>query len=321
MVQKANATLSILALLAALVFASPAPPAVAAEPVTVNIASLDDSQFPNLTAVVDVLDTNARPVAGLSLENFQATVGDEAAEITDLQTAVDANVSLAVVLVVDVSGSMKGEPLEQARRAATDFVDGLSPQDTVAVLTFSDSVSLVQDFTSDKDAVKLGLDRLQAEGNTALYQAAREAAIKAAASPLPRKVIILLSDGVDYGGKSAVSRDDSIAQARYVGVPLYTIGLGSEIDRDYLSALSQSTRARSLETPTAEGLSQLYAETGNLLRSQYIVKLSSPIADRGRSLPVALSVTVDGSTAAATATLPATAPANGPQVSLSLIHI
>jgi VWFA-related protein len=317
MAQKGNVTLSIVVLLAALVLAFPAPAAVAAEPVTVNIASLDDSQFPNLTAVVDVRDANALPVAGLSLDNFRATVGDEAAQITDLQTAVDANVSLAVVLVVDVSGSMDGDPLTQARTAANEFVSGLSPQDTVAVLTFSDSVSLVQDFTSDKGAVTLALDRLQAEGNTALYQAASEAAFKAAASPLPRKVIILLSDGVDYGGKSAVSRDDSIAQARYIGVPVYTIGLGSDIDRDYLSALSQSTRARSLETPTAEGLSQLYAEIGNLLRSQYIVKLSSPIADRSRSLPVALSVTVDGATAAATATLLATAPAEGPRVSLT----
>jgi len=317
MAQKGNVALPIVVLLAALVLAFPAPAAVAAEPVTVNIASLDDSQFPNLTAVVDVRDANALPVAGLSRDNFRATVGDEAAQITDLQTAVDANVSLAVVLVVDVSGSMDGAPLTQARTAANEFVSGLSPQDTVAVLTFSDSVSLVQDFTSDKEAVTLALDRLQAEGNTALYQAASEAAFKAAASPLPRKVIILLSDGVDYGGKSAVSRDDSIAQARYIGVPVYTIGLGSDIDRDYLSALSQSTRARSLETPTAEGLSQLYAEIGNLLRSQYIVKLSSPIADRSRSLPVALSVTVGGATAAATATLPATETAAAPRVSLT----
>jgi len=317
MAKKGNVALSILALLAALVLAFPAPAVVAAEPVTVNIASLDDSQFPNLTAVVDVRDVNSRPVTGLSLDNFRATVGDEAAQITDLQTAVDANVSLAVVLVVDVSGSMDGDPLTQARTAANEFVSGLSPQDTVAVLTFSDSVSLVQDFTSDKGALTLALDRLQAEGNTALYQAASEAAFKAAASPLPRKVIILLSDGVDYGGKSAVSRDDSIAQARYIGVPVYTIGLGSDIDRDYLSALSQSTRARSLETPTAEGLSQLYAEIGNLLRSQYIVKLSSPIADRSRSLPVALSVTVGGATAAATATLPVTETAEAPRVSLT----
>jgi VWFA-related protein len=317
MAQKGKVALAVTVLLTALVLALSALAALAAEPATVNVASLDDSHFPNITAVVDVLDLNNRPVAGLTRDNFQATVGDQPAPISDLQAAVDANVSLAVVFVVDVSGSMQGAPLEQARMAAEDFVGGLSAQDEVAVLTFSDSVSLAQDFTSDKGAVDLALDRLQAEGNTALYQAASDAAFKAAASPLPRKVIILLSDGVDYGDKSAVARDDSIAQARYIGVPVYTIGLGSDIDRDYLLALSQSTRARSLETPTAEGLSQLYADIGTLLRSQYIVSLTSPVTDRSASLSLAISVTVGGATAAATATLPANAPVEGPRLSLT----
>ena len=317
MTRKGKVAFAVAVLLAALVLALSALAAVAAEPATVNVASLDDSQFPDITAVVEVLDVNSRPVAGLTRDNFQATVGDQPAPISDLQAAVDANVSLAVVFVVDVSGSMQGAPLEQAQMAAKDFVGGLSAQDQVAVLTFSDSVSLAQDFTSDKGAVNLALDRLQAEGNTALYQAASDAAFKAAASPLSRKVIILLSDGVDYGGKSAVSRDDSIAQARYIGVPVYTIGLGSDIDRDYLLALSQSTRARSLETPTAEGLSQLYADIGALLRSQYIVRLTSPITDRSASLSLAISVTVDGATAAATATLQAKEPVEGPRLSLT----
>src|SRR4030066_385460 len=62
-----------------------------AEPPAVNVASLDDSQFPDLTAVVDVLDANNRPVAGLTRANFQATVGDQPAPISDLQAAVDAD--------------------------------------------------------------------------------------------------------------------------------------------------------------------------------------------------------------------------------------
>ncbi len=317
MARKGKVALAVAVLLGALVLALSALAALATEPATVNVASLDDSQFPDVTVVVDALDVNGRPIPGLTRDNFQATVGDQPAPISDLQAAVDANVSLAVVFVVDVSGSMQGAPLEQARMAAKDFVGGLSAQDEVAVLTFSDSVALAQDFTSDKGAVNLALDRLQAEGNTALYQAASDAAFKAAASPLSRKVIILLSDGVDYGDKSAVSRDDSIAQARYIGVPVYTIGLGSDIDRDYLLALSQSTRAQSLETPTAEGLSQLYADIGTLLRSQYIVRLTSPVTDRSASLSLSISVTVDGATAAATATLPAKAPVEGPRLSLT----
>ena len=317
MARMKNATLLVVVLIASLVWALPVPDAVAAEPVTMNVASLDESQFPDLAAVVDVLDANGRPIANLSRGNFQVNVGGQAAEIADLRTAVDADVSLAVVLAVDVSGSMAGEPLLQARKAAVEFVSGLSPQDTVAVLTFGDTVALAQDFTSDKNAAILSIEGLQAVGNTALYQAASEASFKAASSPVSRKVIILLSDGIDWGGKSTVPRDDSIAQARFIGVPVYTVGLGSEIDRDYLSGLSQATGARLLETPTAEGLSQLYAEIGGLLRGQYVLKLTSPVTDRSQALSLSLSVTIGGNTATTTETLPALIVSETPRVSLA----
>jgi VWFA-related protein len=297
----------------------PAPAAVAIDELTIDIASLDDSQFPTLSAVINVLDAGGRPVSGLQQGSFRATIAGESAAITDVQTAVDSQVSLAVVLMVDVSGSMDGEPLAQARTAAASFVESLSPQDTAAVLTFSDTVLVAQEFTNDKGMVIDALNRLQAVGNTALYEAGSRAAFKAAESPSRRTVVILLSDGVDYGGKSTVSRADSIAQAGFIGVPIYTIGLGTEIDRAYLSELAQATTARFLETPTPEGLSQLYSEIGDLLRSQYVVTLTSPTADRSQPLAFELSVTVGDTTATAAETLPiATSPqVEPPQVSVT----
>ena len=159
-----------------------------------------------------------------------------------LQTVVDSQVSLSVVLAVDASGSMAGEPLTAAQTAAAEFVNGLSPQDSVAVLAFSDSVTVAQEPTADKASAISALQGLTAVGNTALFEATSRATAKALESSTPRRVIILLSDGVDYGGKSSVTRDDSITQARVAGVPLYTIGLGADIDRAYLSELAQATR-------------------------------------------------------------------------------
>lgn len=303
-------------LLVALACALHAAPASADE-YSVDIVSLDESAFPSLGAVVNVLDAAGRPVPGLTGDSFQARVGGEPARIDDLRTALDSDVSLAVALVVDVSGSMEGEPLAQARLAAAEFVQGLSPQDSVAVITFSDSVSLVQDFTADKEAVIRAIDGLAALGNTALYQAAADAAARAAAAPSPRRVIILLSDGVDYGGMSSVTRDDSIAAVSAAGVPIYTIGLGTEIDREYLTAVAQASRARFLETPTAEGLSQLYSEIGDVLRSQYVLTLTSPVSDRSDPLSLELSVVVGGTTVSTTATLTAVEAPPPPSVSLS----
>lgn len=294
-----------------------APRTAATDELSVDIAGLDDSQFPNLSAVVNVLDAKGRPITGLSSDSFSANIQGQPVTIDSVRAAVDMQASLAVVLAVDVSGSMAGDPLAQARSAATEFVNGLSPQDSVAVVTFGDAVSVAQEFSTDKEAVTTALEGLQTGGNTALFEATSRAVAKAAESPSSRRIIILLSDGVDYGGKSTVSRDGAIAAARAAGIPLYAIGLGSDIDRSFLGELAAATGARFLETPTPEGLSQLYADIGNLLRSQYILKLVSPALDRSQPLALELTVAVDDATAVATRDLPsAGAPVEGPQISL-----
>ena len=236
--------------------------------VTVDVASVDGSRFPSLSAVVNVLDAKGRPVAGLDTASFSATIDGRAATVEGLQSVVDSQVSLSVVLAVDASGSMAGAPLTAAQSAAAEFVNGLSPQDSVAVLAFSGTVTAVQEPTPDKAAAIGALQNLTAAGDTALFEATSRAAAKALESSSPRRVVILLSDGVDYGGKSSVTRDDSIAQARATGVPIYTIALGAEVDKAYLNELAQATGARFLEAPSPEGLSQLYAGIAAVLRGQ-----------------------------------------------------
>ena len=280
----------------------------------VEIASIDDSAFPTLSAVVNVLDAKGRPVAGLDTASFSASVDGKPATVSGLQTVVDSQVSLSVVLAVDSSGSMAGQPLTASQAAAAEFINGLSPQDSVAILAFSDAVTIAQEPTTDKATAIAALQRLAAVGDTALFEATSRAATKALESPSPRRVIILLGDGVDYGGKSSVTRDDSIAQARFAGVPIYTIALGAEVDKAYLSELAQATGARFLETPSPEGLSQLYADIAAVLRGQYIVALQSPEVDPATPHTLELSVGVGGVTVVASKGVGATASAQPAQV-------
>jgi VWFA-related protein len=273
---------------------------------TVEIASIDNSAFPALSAVVNVLDAKGRPVPALDAAAFSATLDGKSATINNVQTVVDSQASLSVVLAVDASGSMAGQPLAASQAAAAEFVNGLSPQDSVAVLAFNDAVTVPEEATSDKAMAIDVLQRLTAAGNTALFEATSRAVVKAAESPSSRRVIILLSDGVDYGGKSTVSRDDSIAQARFAGIPIYTIALGADVDKAYLSDLAQATGARFLETPSPEGLSQLYADIAALLRGQYIVSMQSLDVDPAAVHSLELSVNAGGTTATASKAIGAT---------------
>jgi VWFA-related protein len=282
----------------------------------IDVASVDSSAFPELSAVVDVLDANGRPVSGLDAASFAATVDGSPARVDSLQPVIDSQVGLSVILAVDVSGSMDGRPLEAAQKAAGDFVSGLAPQDSAVVLTFGDSINIVQESTTDKAAVVAALSRLEAGGNTALFDATSKAVASAAQSPSARRAVILLSDGVDYGDKSSVSRDESLAQARASGVPIFAIGLGADVDKAYLNELAQATGAHYLETPTPEGLSQLYADIASVLRGQYVVKLTSPATDPSSSHALQLSVSVAGVIAVTTKDIPAARGDGSPQVVL-----
>ena len=285
--------------------------AAASGELAVDIASLDASKPGDVVAVVSVLDPSGRPVVGLTKDNFvarisgpQASQATAPASISQVTTAVNSDIGVAVVLAVDVSGSMQGDPLAQARGAARTFVEGLAPIDSVALVTFGDSVTPVLSFTTDRGAVFAGLDSLQAIGNTALYQATSVSAFVAASAQTQRKAVILLSDGVDFGNRSAVNREDSLTQAAAIGAPFFAIGLGSDIDRAYLEGLAQGTGGRFLETPTAQGLSELYRAIGEFLRSQYVVTVSPGSVDRGQPLTLEIEVTAGGDSGVAHQTLP-----------------
>lgn len=245
--------------------------ALAQNPPQINVSQLDSQGFPKISTVVTVLDSTGRPITDLTAENFRAQLDGQDSSVTAVQSVLDAKVGIGVVLAIDISGSMAGDPLQQSKAAARAFVEGLAENDRVAVLTFADEVNVVQDFTNDKGRAIAAIDGLQAKGNTALYKGAATAVERAAAAGTPRKAVILLSDGTDFGSVSNISRDDSLAWAKGSGVPVFAIALGNEVDRAYLETLASDTRARYLPAPFPDDLTRLYQDIGRLLRSQYIV--------------------------------------------------
>lgn len=164
---------------------------------------------------------------GLAPLAFRATESGARASIETLTTELDAQLRLAVILTIDISGSMAGAPIQQARSAACAFVTSLDPGDQIAVLSFGNQVIVEQALTNKRDAAQAAIERLQAIGNTALYGALGESVIRARESALTRRAIVLLSDGQDFGGVST-------------------------IDREYLTHLAAASGGAFLEAPTPD---------------------------------------------------------------------
>src|SRR6266516_1855036 len=251
----------------------------AQQPDQVRITAVDNQAYPRLRTSVTVLDESGRPVAGLDSEAFNVAADGKPVPVSGFTTGQDPNVPAAVVLASYTSRSMDGTPIEQARQAGKALAGQLGPTDQVAVLTFSNTVQLAQDFTSDRGALVSAIDGIGAAGNTALYDGVGAAVSTAARAPAQRRAIVLLSDGKDEGGVSHNDRGASLAAAQPAGIPFFVVGLGQSIDQGYLQDLANVTRGQLFLAPSPEVLQSLYETIGTTLRQQYILDLDASALD------------------------------------------
>jgi VWFA-related protein len=174
---------------------------------------------------VSVLDKNGEPMVGLRSADFRVSEEGKRQEVTLFS---GERRPLRVALALDTSGSMENK-MGQVEAALKHFIDLLEPADEILVITFNDQVHIVQDFTSDRDLLGSVLDRMEAGGGTALYDATFTAIQRVAKGPAESKAVVLVTDGVDTA--SSTSFEALLEFARRSEVPVFSIGLdsGSEL--------------------------------------------------------------------------------------------
>ena len=235
--------------------------------VSIREVSVDDSALVRFLA--KVVDENGRPQR-LSGNSFSVRAGEQDIPVSSVETVTDAAVGVSAMLLIDTSGSMIGTPLADAQVAAAQYVQGLQPNDEVSVLSFSSQRNVIAEFSQDFPAVESQLGNLVAFGDTALYSAAGDAAQRMAQHPAARRVIIMLSDGADFG-ISDISREQALEAAAAGGTPFYVIGLGPTIDTAFLQELAAASGGAFFAAPSSDQLAAQFADIAELLRSEYVV--------------------------------------------------
>jgi VWFA-related protein len=175
---------------------------------------------------VSVLDRAGHPVLDLDRSAFR--VDDEGKKQAITLFSRERR-PLRIALALDLSRSMDNK-IRQVEESLRHFIDLLEPADEICVLTFSDHVRLLQDFTSDRALLERTLDELETSGGTALYDAAFEAIHRVEEGPAESKAVVLVTDGVDTA--SAISFKDLRDAARRAEVPVFSIGLDAERPRE-----------------------------------------------------------------------------------------
>ncbi|MEM7346847.1 MAG: VWA domain-containing protein [Chloroflexota bacterium] len=279
-------------------------PTQAQQALQLRIDTVDIKEFSFVQIALTVRDTDGLPVEGLTQSNFEINEDwqPETLPIINLTASTQAQVS--VILTLDTSGSMSGQPLSDAKTASVRFLDRLDSNDRSAMLAFSGQLELEESsnpareigFSNESAAIYPLIDSLTANGATPLYDAAFKAVRLASEESLGNRAVLLLTDGRDEDGEggpgSAVANAESaIREANRFNIPIFVIGLGQEIDRAYLQRLALETGGTYQETPDSTELTTLFQNVADLLKQQYILTYESNLPTDGAMHR--LSVTIE----------------------------
>jgi VWFA-related protein len=252
----------------------------------VIINQIDTSAYPKVTIFATVAKGGV-PLKGLQSADFR--VREDEVDQEPL-TVVPKLTPLNAVITLDNSGSMK-KRLADAKTAAKSFIDLLNPDDKVQVLSFARDVKVLS-ADGNREAAKLAIDSTVARGDTALYDAIYTSVATLRSTP-GRKAIALLSDGADDDGTgkqlSKHSVDEALALAREVNVPIFVVGVGTELDESTLNKVAAQTGGDCLIAPQPEQLKAMYAKIGEQLAGQYNIYYTSDLPGDGTDHRVQLT--------------------------------
>lgn len=160
------------------------------------------------------------------------------------QDAARGRVPANVAIVLDRSGSMSGEKIEQAREAAVAAIERLGGDDIVSVIAFDHTVTTVVPATKvrSREEIIAAIRRIDIGGNTALFSGVSKGAEELRKFKSPQMVsrMVLLSDGkANIGPSSADELGRYGVSLAKEGISVTTIGLGLDYNEQLMAQLAQ----------------------------------------------------------------------------------
>lgn len=176
-----------------------------------------------------------------------------------------------LALVIDRSGSMRGDRLDKAKEAALMVVDHLGPSDILSVVTYDSDVEVLVPPAPlrDPETVRRRIMAISDRGSTALF-AGVATGIESVRRHLSKNRVnrvILLSDGIANVGPSSPGELAQLGvRAGSLGVPITTIGLGLGYNEDLMTQLALASDGNHAFAESAGDLHAIFTnELGDVL--------------------------------------------------------
>lgn len=193
---------------------------------------------------------------------FASPTVDSLLAVSDLWQSARKNINL--ILLIDISGSMRGVKIDSVRTAAVQFAQQMGDNDYLTLITFSDKIRVLIEHkkmsVARADAVRQ-IGSIQAGGNTSLYDSIATAAnlIQKSNSSETTNAMVLLTDGQDTSSSQYTMNDQLVNKAAANNTTVFTIAYGDDADQDVLTKLASQGKGN-FYIGTAANIAGIYQE-------------------------------------------------------------
>ncbi len=180
-----------------------------------------------------------------------------------------------IIFVIDVSGSMQGEKIQQAREALKYCVNTLSPEDNFEIISFSTSLNNFQNQLKNagKDEIKNAqyfIDNLNASGGTNINEALKKALRLKPKNDKRPTSIVFLTDGLPTEGETNITKIlQNIKSEKKEFIRIFSFGVGYDVNTFLLDKISQDSHGSANYVKPGENIEKEI--------STFFAKISSPV--------------------------------------------
>jgi Mg-chelatase subunit ChlD len=164
--------------------------------------------------------------------------------------------SIAIVLVIDKSGSMEGVKMQLAKRAALATAEAINPRDVIGIVAFDSEAEVLLELTpaGDHGTISDKVSTLEAGGGTFIYPGLEDAHTMLEASNARKKHVILMTDGMSQG----FGYPELAQLMASDGITISTVGIGSDADVKLLEQIASAGGGRSYFTNDFYSIPQIF---------------------------------------------------------------
>ena len=220
---------------------------------------------------------------GLSVGRDFLTGAHQATLQISVNTTIDPlehpRLPMKLSLVVDHSGSMSEDGrLDKVKVGLHALIDQLHDEDRLSIISFDDTVTIDQPFTTalDRDRLHLVVDKLRADGGTNIFDGLKAGLDALGETPENEKQnrVILLSDGIATAGNTSQQAIIEMATG-YIsrGIGLTTIGVGDSFDVELMRGLAERGAGNFYFVEDASAATEVFTEEVDVFMSPIALDL------------------------------------------------